>query len=87
MVGRRGEGEKQGRQRNGETDRRRNEKDCSRAKILHHLLRLSEFKMEFLYLPLKSSDTEPRTLCTSGFTQQPLPAALRAHTQAHARQR
>lgn len=35
---------------------------------IHIFLCLSEFKMEFLYLPLKSSDTEPRTLCTSGFT-------------------
>lgn len=36
-------------QRNGQDRQRRNETDCSRAKI-HIFLRLSEFKMEFLYL-------------------------------------
>lgn len=54
---------------------------------IHIFLCLTEFKMEFLYLPLKSSmiqKQEPSVHLDS--PQRPPPAPSRAHTQAHARQ-
>lgn len=54
---------------------------------IHIFLCLTEFKMEFLYLPLKSfmiQKQEPSVHLDS--PQRPAPAPSRAHTQAYARQ-